>query len=160
MNPLKGGPGHRWEEQPRQGYALGSRPATNSQDAWGLSSGGTRRPGTVSSRVGETEFTPPWVPTNGLVLSLEEIGYGHQQHTIMNIFIYTKSGCPNCVAAKQLLKSRDLKFVECDMDDKGVREAFMFAHPEVKQMPQIFINDERVGGLAGLKVALNQLSLL
>jgi len=78
----------------------------------------------------------------------------------MNIFIYTKSGCPNCVAAKQLLKSKDLSFVECDMDDERVREAFMFAYPEAKQMPQIFIDDERVGGLAGLKVALNQLSLL
>ena len=114
----------------------------------------------VPSRVGETKFTPPWVPTNRFALSLEEIGYGHQQHTTMNIFIYTKSGCPNCVAAKQLLKSKDLSFVECDMDDEKVREAFQFAYPEAKQMPQIFIDDERVGGLAGLKVALNQLSLL
>jgi len=78
----------------------------------------------------------------------------------MNIFIYTKSGCPNSVAAKQHLKSKDLSFVECDMDDEKVREAFMFAYTEAKQMPQIFIDDERVGGLAGLKVALNQLSLL
>jgi len=78
----------------------------------------------------------------------------------MNIFIYTKSNCPNCVAAKQLLKSKDLRYVECDMEDPKVRTAFMIAHPEVRQMPRIFIDDQRVGGLAGLKVALNQLSLL
>jgi len=78
----------------------------------------------------------------------------------INIFIYTKSNCPNCVAAKQLLKSKGLSFVECDMDDPAVRESFMFTHPDAKQMPQIFIDDQRVGGLAGLKVALNQLSLL
>jgi len=78
----------------------------------------------------------------------------------MNIFIYTKSNCPNCVAAKQLLKSKDLRYVECDMEDPKVREAFMIAHPEARQMPQIFIDDQRVGGLAGLKVALNQLSLI
>jgi glutaredoxin 3 len=78
----------------------------------------------------------------------------------MNIFIYTKSNCPNCVAAKQLLKSKDLRYVECDMDDAKVRTAFMIAHPEARQMPQIFIDDQRVGGLAGLKVALNQLSLI
>ena len=78
----------------------------------------------------------------------------------MNIFIYTKSNCPACVAAKQLLKSKDLRYVECDMDDLKVRTAFMIAHPDVKQMPQIFINDQRVGGLAGLQVALNQLSLI
>ena len=78
----------------------------------------------------------------------------------INIFIYTKSNCPNCVAAKQLMKSKGLSFVECDMDDPAVRESFMFTHPDAKQMPQIFIDDQRVGGLAGLKVALNQLSLL
>lgn len=78
----------------------------------------------------------------------------------MNVFIYTKSNCPNCVAAKQLLTSKKLRYVECDMEDPKVRSAFMFAYPDVKQMPQIFIDDQRVGGLAGLKVALNQLSLI
>jgi glutaredoxin 3 len=75
----------------------------------------------------------------------------------MNIFIYTKSRCPNCVAAKQLLKSKGLKFIENDMDDESVRQAFHFAYPDVKQMPQIFIDDQRVGGLAGLQAALKQL---
>jgi len=75
----------------------------------------------------------------------------------MNIFIYTKLRCPNCVAAKQLLKSKGLKFIENDMDDESVRQAFHFAYPDVKQMPQIFIDDQRVGGLAGLQAALKQL---
>jgi len=75
----------------------------------------------------------------------------------MNIFIYTKSRCPNCVAAKNLLKAHNMRFVECDMDDQAVREAFVFAYPDVKQMPQIFINDQRVGGLAGLQAALKEL---
>ena len=78
----------------------------------------------------------------------------------MNIFIYTKSGCPNCVAAKQLLKSKGLRYIENSVDDEGVRQSFEFSYPDLRQMPQIFINDERIGGLAGLKVALNQLSLL
>lgn len=75
----------------------------------------------------------------------------------MNIFIYTKSKCPNCVAAKQLLKSKGLRFIENDMDKESVRQAFNFAYPDVKQMPQIFIDDQRVGGLAGLQAALKQL---
>lgn len=77
----------------------------------------------------------------------------------MNIFVYTKSKCPNCVAAKQLLKSKGLKFIENDMDTETVRQAFNFAYPDVKQMPQIFINDQRVGGLAGLQQALKDLGL-
>lgn len=77
----------------------------------------------------------------------------------MNIFVYTKSKCPNCVAAKQLLKSKGLKFIENDMDTETVRQAFQFAYPDVKQMPQIFINDQRVGGLAGLQQALKDLGV-
>lgn len=75
----------------------------------------------------------------------------------MNIFIYTKSGCPNCVAAKQLLKSKGLRYVENNMEDANVRQAFEFAYPDLRQMPQIFINDQRVGGLAGLQAALKQM---
>jgi glutaredoxin 3 len=75
----------------------------------------------------------------------------------VNIFIYTKSGCPNCVAAKQLLKSKGLRYVENNMEDAGVRLAFEFAYPDLRQMPQIFINDQRVGGLAGLQAALKQM---
>jgi glutaredoxin 3 len=75
----------------------------------------------------------------------------------VNIFIYTKSNCPNCVAAKQLLKSKGLRYIENDMGDAGVRQAFEFAYPDLRQMPQIFINDQRVGGLAGLQAALKQM---
>jgi glutaredoxin 3 len=77
----------------------------------------------------------------------------------MNIFVYTKKGCPNCVTAKQMLKARNLKFIECDMEIASVRESFFTVYPDAKQMPQIFINDQRVGGLAGLRVALSQMAL-
>jgi len=77
----------------------------------------------------------------------------------MNIFIYTKKGCPNCVAAKNLLKLKDLKFIEQNMDDVDVRQAFEFAYPNIRGLPQIFINDNRVGGLLGLQEALKVLGL-
>ena len=77
----------------------------------------------------------------------------------MNIFVYTKSKCPNCVAVKQLLKSKGLKFIENDMDTESVSQAFHFAYPDVRGMPQVFINDQRVGGLLGVQHALKQLGL-
>jgi glutaredoxin 3 len=46
-----------------------------------------------------------------------------------------------------------------DTDDVGIQYAFMQSYPEVKQMPQIFIQGQRVGGLAGLQAALKELGL-
>ena len=78
----------------------------------------------------------------------------------MNITIYTKANCPNCVAAKQLLKAKGLSYGELDAEDRVVMAALLRDHPGARQMPQIFINGQRVGGLAGLRVALGQMELL
>ena len=78
----------------------------------------------------------------------------------MNITIYTKSLCPNCVSAKQLLKSKGLKYSERDLTNDLVKQAELFAaYPDARQMPQIFIDGQRVGGLAGLQAALKQVGL-
>ena len=78
----------------------------------------------------------------------------------MIITIYTKSNCPNCVSAKQLLKSKGLEYSERDLTSDLVKQAELFAaYPEARQMPQIFINGQRVGGLAGLQAALKQVGL-
>ena len=78
----------------------------------------------------------------------------------MKIEVFTKPNCPNCVAAKQLLKSKDMEYREINLDSDGLRAEFMSAYPDARQMPQIFFDGQRVGGLAGLQVALNQLDLL
>lgn len=77
----------------------------------------------------------------------------------MNITIYTKSNCPNCVTAKQLLKSKGLTYNEVNLDSDAERAAFMDMFKDVRQMPQIFIDKQRVGGLAGLQAALKQVGL-
>ncbi|WP_300648766.1 glutaredoxin domain-containing protein [Hydrogenophaga sp.] len=76
----------------------------------------------------------------------------------LNITVYSKSACPQCESAKMLLKSRSLAFEEIRIDDETERLAFYEkCGPSVRQMPQIFINDQRVGGLSGLQAALVQL---
>jgi glutaredoxin 3 len=75
----------------------------------------------------------------------------------MNINIYTKSNCPNCTAAKQLLKSKGLDYLEIDVELGSRWENLIKEFPDARQMPQIFIDDERVGGLAGLQAALKQI---
>jgi len=77
----------------------------------------------------------------------------------MNIVIYTKHGCPNCVTAKVLLNAKGIGYEEMDFDDEDVRTVFTRLYPEARQMPQIFINRQRVGGLAGLQAALKEMGL-
>lgn len=77
----------------------------------------------------------------------------------MKITIYSKSNCQNCDMAKNLLKSKNIDFEEWSIDDEGRRANFMAAYPELKQMPQIWVGDQRVGGFAGLQAALNKLGL-
>ncbi len=76
----------------------------------------------------------------------------------LKIVVYSKSACPQCDSAKMLLKNKGLALEEVKIDDEAERLAFYAkCGPSVRQMPQIFINDQRVGGLNGLQAALAQL---
>lgn len=70
----------------------------------------------------------------------------------MNITIYTKNGCPNCVSAKQLLKNKGLTYNEFNVEYNPALLDDL--PPGVRQMPQIFYKGERIGGLAGLQAWL------
>jgi glutaredoxin 3 len=76
---------------------------------------------------------------------------------MINITIYSKSGCPNCVTAKNLLKTLNLEYKEIDIETGDRFANFVANYPDAKQMPQIFIGDQRVGGLAGLQAALKKM---
>lgn len=79
--------------------------------------------------------------------------------TRVNIIIYTKSNCHNCFAAKQILASKNIDYLEVDIELGSRWENLLREFPDARQMPQIFINDQRVGGFAGLQAALAKLGL-
>lgn len=78
----------------------------------------------------------------------------------MNITIYTKEHCPNCTTAKMILDMAGLDYSEVDIMVGDRFANFVREYPDAKQMPQIFVNDQRVGGVAGLQAALKQLGKL
>ena len=77
----------------------------------------------------------------------------------MNIIVYSKDNCPNCTTAKTLLDSKGLDFIERSIEEQEWRDVFTRQFPDIRQMPQIFINGQRVGGLAGLQAALKQVGV-
>jgi glutaredoxin 3 len=77
------------------------------------------------------------------------------KNTPMEILIYTKRKCPNCMTAKMILRAENIRYVEIDIESNP---ALLSDLPEgVRQMPQIFIDGQHVGGLAGLHAALKQI---
>lgn len=75
---------------------------------------------------------------------------------VQQITIYTKTECPNCVTAKEILKSKGLAYTERNLDDPVERLAFINANPDIRQMPQIYLGEQRLGGLAGLRLAVEK----
>jgi glutaredoxin 3 len=85
---------------------------------------------------------------------------GNIEGATVNIVIYTKSGCPNCTTAKRLLDDKGIGYNEYSVDDHVTMSLFIQNNQGIRQMPQIFIEGQRVGGLAGLQTALKELGLL
>jgi glutaredoxin 3 len=77
----------------------------------------------------------------------------------MMITVYSKDQCQACDAVKRLLTTKGLAFDEIKLDDDAERQRFYDANPGIRQMPQVFIEGQRVGGYAGVQAALAQLDL-
>ncbi len=63
----------------------------------------------------------------------------------MKVVIYSKSNCPFCEKAKAWFWQHDHVFTEIKMDDEEQRLAFYQKYPNVRSVPQIFINDKHIG---------------
>ena len=77
----------------------------------------------------------------------------------LKIDVYSIEKCPYCDSSKKLLESKKLQFQEIKLSTEEAKQAFYNQHPGVRSMPQIFINDQRVGGFTGLQNALKTLNL-
>ncbi len=65
---------------------------------------------------------------------------------MVNIKIYTKTTCPYCRSAKELLTYKGVEFEEVSVDNDTLLRAEMERLSGRKTVPQIFINGESVGG--------------
>lgn len=71
-----------------------------------------------------------------------------------NIVIYTSEHCPYCDRAKLLLKQKNQTFSEIRVDLDPEKRDEMIAKTNRRTVPQIFINDQAIGGCDDL-YALN-----
>ena len=74
----------------------------------------------------------------------------------MIIAVYTKTGCPSCVKAKNLLNNLKLAYEEVEIGKDILREDFMSLFPGVMSVPLIIIDEVKVGGYEQLERYLNE----
>ena len=72
----------------------------------------------------------------------------------MKAIVWSKDQCPYCDQAKALLKSRNIEFEERNVSRDWTREQLLEAVPNARTVPQIFLDQELVGGFTELRQRL------
>lgn len=71
----------------------------------------------------------------------------HPERMTANVEIYTWQTCTYCIRAKMLLRWKGVNFTEYKIDGDGAARMRMATRANGrKTVPQIFINDQHIGG--------------
>lgn len=73
----------------------------------------------------------------------------------MKAIVWSKNGCPFCDQAKNLLKSKSIEFEERNIEKDWSKEQLIEAVPNARTLPQIFLDNQLVGGFTELRTRLN-----
>lgn len=68
----------------------------------------------------------------------------------MKAIIWSKDACPFCDRAKNLLMARDIPFEERKIGYNATKEQLLDAVPNARSVPQIFLDEQYIGGFSEL----------
>jgi len=68
--------------------------------------------------------------------------------------VWSKDACSFCVQAKALLESKGIEYEERNINEGYTKEQLLESVPTARTLPQIFLDDEYVGGFTELKKKL------
>jgi glutaredoxin len=74
----------------------------------------------------------------------------------MKAVVWSKYNCTFCEQAKALLKQKGIPFEEKKIGDGYTREELLEAVPTARTVPQIFLDDQLIGGFTELKAHLEK----
>lgn len=69
----------------------------------------------------------------------------------MKAVVWSKDACPFCDQAKNLLKLKGIEYEERNISRDWTREQLLEAVPDARTVPQIFLDDELIGGFTELR---------
>jgi glutaredoxin 3 len=77
----------------------------------------------------------------------------------MNVTIWSKPACQYCDMAKSLLKSKGINFDEKKIGEGYTRDDLLAVVPMARTVPQIFIDNQLIGGYQELKSYIDSKSI-
>lgn len=69
----------------------------------------------------------------------------------MKAIVWSKDHCPYCVQAKKLLEMKGIEFEERNINNGWDREDLLAAVPGARTVPQIFLDEQLIGGFTELR---------
>jgi glutaredoxin len=69
----------------------------------------------------------------------------------MKAVVWSKDACPFCDQAKNLLKLKGIEYEERNISRDWTREQLLEAVPDARTVPQIFLNEQLIGGFTELR---------
>jgi glutaredoxin 3 len=89
-------------------------------------------------------------------ISLLRLTINQKKENKIKAIVWSKDQCPYCDQAKALLKSRNIEFEERNIMHGWTKEQLLEAVPNARTVPQIFLDDELVGGFTELRTKLTE----
>lgn len=74
----------------------------------------------------------------------------------MKAIIWSKYHCPYCDQAKALLKQKGIAYEEKKIGDGFTKEDLLESVPNARTVPQIFVDEQLIGGFTELKQFLEK----
>ena len=74
----------------------------------------------------------------------------------MKAIVWSKPNCPQCTSAKQLLQLNNIEYEEKNIADGHKIQDLLALVPNAKTMPQIWLDEEHIGGYLELRKKLNE----
>jgi glutaredoxin 3 len=69
----------------------------------------------------------------------------------MKALVWSKDNCPFCEQAKALLTKQGIEYEERKIGADWTREQLLESVPTARTVPQIFLDNEHIGGFTELK---------
>jgi glutaredoxin len=73
----------------------------------------------------------------------------------MKAIVWSKDQCPFCVRAKALLDSKGIEYEERNVSKDWTKEQLLEAVPTARTLPQVFLDEELIGGFNELRQHLS-----